>query len=307
MRRKVLLVGVLILAMLLQLFLPFTTAKAASSVEITLNSKLYEAIKSQLEEQGIEASYYDANGKIIITESELAKVTELNLQSKEIEDLTNISKFSSLKYLNLTANMIVAKDSEGQPCNLGELNNLPNIERINLSSNRLENVDAIRGLIDNSSIAIDITNQTTIGKGILKAKYPTTISTVELPRILAEDKDLIPSDGIILETLNTDGTISTFDRSRASFHDETELDIEIAYISPNDIDGDGEGNDYVSYNDLLKLTVSYTEQYDNNNQYANSVLSGTVMTFYYAIVGEDETWRAPDRARRVWRRLSRPP
>ena len=137
MRRKCLLTVVLVLIMLLQCIGPFAMASdAATGVEITLNSKLYESVKKSLNEQNIGAEYSDANRTIIITETNLSNVTYLDLSNGSIDDLTGLSSFNNVNTINLTANELTA-DS-----NLGELDSLP-LTNLNLSSNKLESVNSI--------------------------------------------------------------------------------------------------------------------------------------------------------------------
>jgi len=158
MRRKVLLVAVLIITILLQSVIPLTMVNASTSVVITLNSNLYKAVKNQLEVKGISASYVDANSKIIIEDSELSRVTSLDLSNSKIDDLTGLDAFSKVTELNLTANELTSES------NLGVLDNL-NLVKLNLSSNKLESIKSITSF--NLIRYADITNQQVKGKEVI--------------------------------------------------------------------------------------------------------------------------------------------
>lgn len=264
MRRKVLIVAVLILSILLQSILPFTVVNATTSVEITLNSNLYKAIKSQLEIKGIVASYMDANGKIIISSDELEKVTSLDLSNSGIDDLTGLSAFSNLVEVNLTANELTI-DS-----NLNELDSL-NLVKLNLSSNKIESVNSITKF--DSIQYTDITNQEINKKEVIsvdiseESSYDKTV-TVTLPDILLKDTGAINPDWIDAEV---DGDASVAWASSIT-SGTTDLVLNVAQ---------GNGDNYSALKGLVKVIVNVND--------SESKLANTKMTFYYVIVDSDET------------------
>ena len=115
------------------------TATTANGKKIQLNSKLYNAVEKQLEEQGILATCNDLKRTITISEEELSKVTMLDLSEKEISDLTGLDAFSSLKELDLSSNELT-KES-----NLSVLSSL-NLKKLDLSTNKIEDISEITNL-----------------------------------------------------------------------------------------------------------------------------------------------------------------
>lgn len=141
MKRKTLISITLLLIMLLNCILPlFVVNAAADGEEISLNSKLYAAVKSSLQDQGISFQANNVTHTLTISTEELSKVTELNLNEGGIYDLTGLEKFTSVKHLELSGNNL-SKNS-----NLEVLNGLP-LNYLDLSTNSLEDVSAIDGLI----------------------------------------------------------------------------------------------------------------------------------------------------------------
>ncbi len=141
MKRKTLISITLLLIMLLNCIMPLFVVNAASGEEIHFNTKLYVAVKKSLSEQGISYTANDVTHTLTLSPEEISKVTELNLNEGGIYDLTGLEKFTSLKHLELSGNNL-SKDS-----NLEALNGLP-LNYLDLSTNRLEDVSAINGLID---------------------------------------------------------------------------------------------------------------------------------------------------------------
>lgn len=189
-RRKVLLTIVLIAMILLQSIVPLTVVNGATGVEITLNSALYKAIQSQLSKNEIVATYDDANCVITISDTELEKVTSLDLSNRNIDDLSGLSAFSKVTELNLTANNLT-EDS-----NLAELSSL-NLTKLNLSSNKIESVNAITNFDDIKYS--DITNQQITGKEVISVDVSeesnhVQTATVTLPDILLKDGNMIQAD-----------------------------------------------------------------------------------------------------------------
>ena len=111
--------------------------------EIQLNDKLYYAIKSYLTEKegaNIKAIFNDHDLTIKVDPS---LIKRLDLNNAGISDLTGLDVFSNLEHLELSGNKI-NKDS-----NLSVLNafNNDNFTYLDLSSNQLEDISAISGLV----------------------------------------------------------------------------------------------------------------------------------------------------------------
>ena len=129
-RRKMFLATLLIILIVFQSVLPFTVVNAATSndVVITSSSELFTALVEELTSKEINAAYDYANFRIRIPQSEIEKVTELDLSNAEIDDLTGLGNFTNVTKLNLTSNELTIKS------NLAELDKLP-LTNLNLSSN----------------------------------------------------------------------------------------------------------------------------------------------------------------------------
>lgn len=274
MRRKMLIVGILILSMLLQLLVPFTTVRAAENVEITLNSKLYYKVKENLTSQRIAAQYNDASGKIVISESELARVRSLDLSNSEIDDLTGLEAFKNVTNLDLHANEL-DKDTS-----LEALSQM-NLVTLDLSSNKLE---SIKSLGDNSGIAgLDITNQKVTGREIIEvdtseeATGRSKTVEVELPDILLEDGNRIKPSWVtkVNYKFNDKGPEVDFEHSFAN--GSTVLSIKVA---------EGEGTNYKALKGLVRVDIKIKD--------SKSKLNNTEMSFYYAVVDDTETGIAFD-------------
>ena len=121
--------------------MPLFVVNAASGEEIHFNTKLYAAVKASLSKQGISYTANDVTHTLTLSPEEISKVTELNLNEGGIYDLTGLEKFTSLTHLELSGNNL-SKDS-----NLEALNSLP-LNYLDLSTNSLEDVSSIDGLID---------------------------------------------------------------------------------------------------------------------------------------------------------------
>ena len=141
MKRKTLISIALILIMLLNCIMPLFVVNAAGGEEIHLNSKLYAAVKKSLSDQSISYTANDITHTLTLGPEEISRVTTLNLNEGGIYDLTGLEKFTSLTHLELSGNNL-SKDS-----NLEALNGLP-LPYLDLSTNRLEDVSPINGLLD---------------------------------------------------------------------------------------------------------------------------------------------------------------
>ena len=269
MRRKVLLVAVLIFAMLLQCVMPLATANAASSVEITLNSKLYEAVKADLLRQNIAADFKDANKVIVISESELESITSLSLRNKGINDLTGLDAFKNLTSLDLHANQLTSESHLEVLSSLG-------LKDLDLSSNKIESVRSIANFNDIEHA--DITNQKVTGREIIVVdtsedaeERPQTVE-VQLPDILLEDGNQINANWIDSEIIKDGLTGPDVDWEHSIAKGSTTLVLKVA---------SGEGTKYAARKGLVKVVVKVEDD--------GSKLANTEMAFYYAVVDEEET------------------
>lgn len=195
-RRKCIIVISLILLIIIQCIVPFDgIVNAATNVKITLSKELYNAVKRNLISQNIGMQYSDDTNTITITDTDLQKVTYMDLSNSSIDDLTGLSSFAYLTNLDLTANELTV-DS-----NLGELDSLP-LEKLNLSSNKLESVSSIT-TFDNIA-ETDITNQEVNLKEIITVDISEESDqshtyVISLPQILLEDTGVLDADWLDVE------------------------------------------------------------------------------------------------------------
>ncbi len=139
MKRKMLITITLICIMLLNCILPIAQVRAATSttdVEITLNGNLYNAVKSNLQRQGITAVYNDAQRTLTISQEALDSVTTLNLSNFAINDIAGIEVFKNVTSIDLSANKLTEES------NLEVLNNFT-LDFLDLSSNEIADVSKI--------------------------------------------------------------------------------------------------------------------------------------------------------------------
>ena len=262
-RRKMFLATLLIVLIVFQSVLPFSVVNAATTsfdVEITSDSELYVALVKELASKKIMASYDVANFKIFTTQSEIEKITELDLSNSGIDDLTGLGNFTSVTKLNLTSNELTV-DS-----NLAELDKLP-LTSLNLSSNEIESVDSIT-TFDNIKYS-DITNQQIEKRDVIQLDISEKASNVQkvpitLPDILLEDGGEVAPEWLDYETV--DGAASVL------WLGGTACELVVAQ---------GDGDTYVPYKGLLKITVKVED--------STSKLYNTNITLYYVIVDSEET------------------
>lgn len=173
---------------ILSSFIPMLGVNAATQETITLNSSLYKAIKAQLEEKGVFASYNDEQYTLTISQDAINMITELNLSNKEISDLTGLDKFANLKSLDLSANDLT-KES-----NLEVLNSF-DLKFLDISSNEISDVSAITNIkeIEEINLHDQIFNEVVVVDNSV-VKQGTIKYEVELPQIIREFAKPIKSE-----------------------------------------------------------------------------------------------------------------
>ena len=253
MKRKMLISIALVTIMLLNCIMPLIPAYAdVSGDSIVLNTKLYKAVKKELIEQNVQFTYSDTEKSITIAPEVIATITEMNLNNKSLDDLTGLENFVALTRLELSGNNLT-KNS-----NLACLAGLP-LEHLDLSTNRLEDVSEIDGLIS--------TIKAKNGKAILTSQNVAITKTavvdpdkeleIELPAILGKAgfiksvwKDEVTSGPEItswVDRVTPSNNKITVDISRAGL-----LKIEI-YIYDNPTEADSAANlNKASENDLYQ-------------------------------------------------------
>ena len=259
------LAALLIILIVCQSVLPFTMVSATTSydVEITSSSQLFYALVKELTSKKIDAYYDYANFRIITSQTEIDKVTELDLSNDEIDDLTGLGNFSNVTKLNLTSNKLT------QDSNLAELDKLPLIN-LNLSSNEIESVDSISTF--DSIKYTDVTNQQIVKRDIIQLDVSEKSSNIqrveiELPNILLEDGGEMQAKWL------DDESDSMACVNWAKFNPRaTTCELIVAT---------GTAETYVPYKGLLKITAKVED--------SSSKLYNTNVTLYYVIIDSTET------------------
>lgn len=137
----------LILVLLFQIVLPITSIATEGTKTIVFNDKnLYTAIKENLGESII--NYDDATKTIVISNSNLAEITKLELKNKDIKDISGLENFTELEYLELSGNELTA-DS-----NLEVLLKLEKATTIDLSTNKIDSLEKIKSLYEAGKLIV---------------------------------------------------------------------------------------------------------------------------------------------------------
>jgi len=314
--------------------MPLTMVYAADEQEtaetgdvvILLNINVYKAVKAQLQAQGITAEFKDSNDMIIISQEELAKVTKLDLSNSEISDLSSgydaykgLDAFKNLTEINLHANYLTVNS------NLHILDSLTNLTKVDLSSNQLTSVKSITNF-HNGKTEYDITDQRIVSRNIIvvddssESESRQLKAITNLPDILLEDDNgfdpawLLDRNGFLTrthveytdpETGRTTAPEIDYERSfwtvtaSAEDEEETESNDQLAgYLNYVDEDATapypalvidvatGSGSSYYARKGLVKFQILVND--------STSKLADTQMTFYYAVVNQDETGIAFD-------------
>lgn len=260
MRRKMLITIAIIFIMLLNCILPITQVRAASDVEITLNTELYNGVKLSLQRQGVTATYNDAARTLTINQDALDKITALILSNCAIDDLTGLESFTNLTSIDLSSNKLT-KNS-----NLEVLNNF-SLAFLDLSSNKIEDVSMIT---DISSIAkVNLHNQKFNIVEIVELdnsekSNQMTLANYDLPQILTMS-GYLESEWLIETRTAVPGYTAPYVKW-AGFNGAT----------INIVTGLKSGSTYTPYYGMVKLEVKIT---DSTNTMYNSDI-----TLYYITI-----------------------
>ena len=176
MKRNKIVCVALVIIMLLNCILPLVKVNAEetqqnnSLQEIQLNDKLYYAIKSYLTQNpnaNIKAYFNDHDLTIKVDPS---LIKRLDLNEAGIYDLTGLNAFTNLEHLELSGNKL-NKDS-----NLNVLNSFNNdkFTYLDLSSNQLEDISEISGLVNKLEAGRDAGKEMTI---VLSGQHVTMVET----------------------------------------------------------------------------------------------------------------------------------
>ena len=148
----------LVVVMLLNCIAPILTVDAADMLGVDepgsetyqFNYQLYAAIVRSLNNYNVSHASSpitftkdDNTRRITISDEEIAKVEELDLNNAGISSIKGLGIFINLTHLELSANKLTSESD------LGELNSLTNLTHLDLSTNNLEDISEIAELIYN--------------------------------------------------------------------------------------------------------------------------------------------------------------
>lgn len=188
-KRRVISIILLMMFVLSSIF-PTIKGYAATDGSITLNSALYTAVKSNLEQQGIQATYNDMQHMITISDTEIAKVTKLTLSNNGITDLSGLESFSSVTSLDLSANKL------SDESDLSILNSF-NLTFLDLSSNQISDVSAVSNIKEIATVnlhnqilsKVEVINNSIVKNGTYQYQC-------QLPQIVREFAKPLKADWI---------------------------------------------------------------------------------------------------------------
>ena len=267
-QKKMLIAFMLVFLMMMQCVLPVFKVAAVdnSSSKYIFNQQLYTALKSELTDQGIDATYIDEQRSIIISQNEIQKITKLTLSNFDLEDLRGLEIFTNVKRLDLSSNHL-SKDSH-----LEVLNSF-NLEMLDLSSNEIEDVSMISNL--DSIPEINLHNQIFTAVKIVNIDVTEdsdnqTEGDFELPQILSYASPLI-SDWIV--EIHSDVEGDTDQKAYVNWSHFDSHTIRIV-IGEKTLDG------YKLYKSMITLKFKIT---DTTNELYNSEI-----TVHYVVTDSDE-------------------
>lgn len=236
---------IIILVLILNLLFPIISIASDEIVTITFQDQnLYNAIVETLE--GKIESKEDSSLTINMTQTNLESVTMLALDSKEIEKINGLEKFTNAFFITLAINNI---------SDISILSNLTNLSNLNLSRNNISNISALSGLTNLTSLTL----------------FTNNISDISVLSRLTNLTDLSLSDNNIsdVSTLSKLTNLEELDLGHNNISNISALsqltnlsDLKLNYNNINDI------------NALSTLKSLKSLDLNNNNINNISVLSG---------------------------------
>ncbi len=258
-RRRVFAI-VLLTIFILSSILPIVQVAAATTESITLESSLYSAIKQNLTEQNIQATYNDMQHTISISSDEIGKITRLTLSNSNITNISGLEKFSNVTYLDLSSNELTDESD------LSILNSL-NLNFLDLSSNKICDVSAISKIKEIPTVnlhnqVVDMVvpvNNSIVKNGVYEY-------TCELPQVVKEFATPLKANWIDSETTNNNLKF-TFNA------DSVQLTVGRRMVVG--------GTASETYTGLATLKINIT---DTTNKLAHSEIN-----LYYVVIDENQT------------------
>ena len=271
MRKKMLISIAIVFIMLLNCIAPILELEVAATTDssLVLESNLYYALKSQLESKEINAIYNDAQRTLIISDEEIAKVTELSLSNGGLTDLTGLEVFTNVKALDLSSNNLT-KDSNLEVLNSFELTSL------DISSNSIEDVSMIANIKNIQNL--NLHNQKFNVIEMVNADDTATSDqndtfVYSLPQIVKEYAGHIESEWLVEENYTNN---TQQEEGKGPYIDWRSFDYEnlkVVYANKTD-------NSYDINTGMVKLSIKIT---DSKNSLYNSDIN-----LYFVVVKSDE-------------------
>ena len=215
--RKILKINslVLILVLMFNMLFPILSIAAEEKVTISFKDKnLYNAILTELGSK-VESSN-EGTLTITITKANLETVTTLELNKKQITDVSGIEKFTNLKTLDLEYNNI---------SDITPLSSLTKLTDLRLHSNNISNISPLQTL----------TNITYLSLGINKIRDITPLSALTKLKTLGLGENEI-SNISPLQTLTNITWLSLWDSKITDITSLSSLtNLETLYLNNNEI------------------------------------------------------------------------
>ena len=215
--RKILKINslVLILVLMFNMLFPILSIAAEEKVTISFKDKnLYNAILTELGSK-VESSN-EGTLTITITKANLETVTTLELNEKQITDVSGIEKFTNLKTLDLEYNNI---------SDITPLSSLTKLTDLRLHSNNISNISPLQTL----------TNITYLSLGINKIRDITPLSALTKLKTLGLGENEI-SNISPLQTLTNITWLSLLDNKITDITPLSSLtNLETLYLNNNEI------------------------------------------------------------------------
>lgn len=252
---------VLLMMFVLSSLFPVVNGYAATMGNDSLDSALYTAIKSNLEEQKIQATYNDVQHTISISDSEIDKVTTLKLSNSNLTNLKGLERFSKVTSLDLSGNKLTDESD------LTVLNSF-NLSFLDLSSNQLSDVSSITNIKNIATVnlhnqildKVEVIENSMVKEGIYKVQC-------ELPQIVREFAKPIKPEWLDFEYEQRSSNDLKFDVSSLTANsDKIGLTI-----------GNNSGNQFTGLA-ALKININ-----DVTNKLYNSEIN-----VYYVVINENQ-------------------
>ena len=288
MKRKMLISITLLIVMLLNCIMPLFVVNAAETEaeEIQLNSKLFSAVVKSLEKQDFkDFTSNEITHTLTFPEGAIETIKRLELNEGAIFNLSGLDAFTGLEHLELSGNNIT-KDS-----NLDILNNLPNLNYLDLSTNQLTDISEISGVVsylkENGTIILSgqtVTEVQTVYVDTQEGSDNDETAEFELPKILEEV-------GYLKSNWKTVTSIKETEDAYAPYISNTDVPM---YVNSENSNvtvhiADEAGNGYLG---LVELSIyiyddaTEAAQANNENRASENLLNGSRFYLYYVVHGD---------------------